>query len=85
MTYTDPYRLTGDGRAAQHSGTAADAAPVTLARVVRTLLWLVLVVSVVANTVASSVGAAIAVHLACGAVTACCVTGLVVQRLRGRR
>ncbi|TXL92774.1 hypothetical protein OIE71_08865 [Streptomyces sp. NBC_01725] len=81
MTYTDPYRPpTGpDGR--------PDASPdgITRAGVTRTLLWLVLVISAVGNMVASYSGSGTPVHLVCGAVTALCVTALVVQRLRGRR
>ncbi|MFD5893717.1 hypothetical protein [Streptomyces sp. NPDC060366] len=81
MTYTDPYRPpTGtDGR--------PDALPsdITRAGVARTLLWLVLVISAVGNMVASYSGSGTPAHLVCGAVTALCVTALVVQRLRGRR
>ncbi|MFJ1972552.1 hypothetical protein ACIO93_28165 [Streptomyces sp. NPDC087903] len=52
---------------------------------VRTLLWTLLVVSVVANTVASYAGAGTAVHLAIGATTAACVAVLAVRGLQGRR
>ncbi|MEU0697762.1 hypothetical protein ABZ349_27780 [Streptomyces niveus] len=81
MAYTDPYRPpTGtDGR--------PDASPgdLTRAGVTRTLLWVVLVISAVGNMVASYSGSGTPVHLTCGAVTALCVTALVVLRLRGRR
>ncbi|MFF2188979.1 hypothetical protein [Streptomyces sp. NPDC058155] len=80
MTYTDPYRPpTGTGR--------PDASPsdITRAGVTRTMLWLVLVISAVGNMVASYGGSGTPAHLVCGAVTALCVTALVVQRLRGRR
>ena len=82
---TDPYRLAGGP---QHSlahpqhGTA----PAVGGRgALCTALWAVLVVSAVGNTVASAAGAAVAVHLACGAVTAACVVALVAHHLRGRR
>ncbi|MGW4106024.1 hypothetical protein, partial [Streptomyces sp. NPDC004976] len=53
--------------------------------VVRVLLWVVLVVSVLGNTVASFAGAGTGVHLAAGGVTALCATVLVVLRLRSGR
>ncbi|MFC8076810.1 hypothetical protein ACFUN8_14905 [Streptomyces sp. NPDC057307] len=81
MTYTDPYRPTG----AAGSPDALPPTDVTRAGVARTLLWLVLVISAVGNMVASYSGSGTPVHLACGVVTALCVTALVVQRLRGRR
>lgn len=77
----DPYRLTGPG-------TPHDDDPppgVSRADLVRFLLWLLLVLSVVANTVASSAGAGLGTHLACGAVTALTAAVLVVRRLKGRR
>ncbi|MBZ9642562.1 hypothetical protein [Streptomyces sp. PSKA30] len=78
MTTTDPYRLTTDTDSPQPRAlTGADLA--------RTTLWGVLVISVVGNMAASYSGAATHIHLACGAVTALCVTALVIQRLRGRR
>ncbi|GAA2633788.1 hypothetical protein [Streptomyces vastus] len=52
--------------------------------VARTLLWVVLVISVVGNMVASYASST-PLHLASGAVTAVCLTALVVQGLRGRR
>ncbi|MEW2401679.1 hypothetical protein [Streptomyces sp. NPDC046862] len=77
MTTTDPYRLTG----------APDDSPSGVSRsdVVRALLWTVLVISVVANTVASYGDAGLGVHLACGGVTALCAGTLVARKLRGRR
>ncbi|NGO13645.1 hypothetical protein G5C60_40145 [Streptomyces sp. HC44] len=58
---------------------------VTGSGVVRTLLWVLLVISAIGNMVASYAAAGTAVHLAFGAVTAVCLTALVAQRLRGRR
>ncbi|MEV1085046.1 hypothetical protein AB0I98_43690 [Streptomyces sp. NPDC050211] len=78
MTTTDRYRLTTDTDSPRPSG-------LTLSDLARATLWIVLVISVVGNMAASYSGAATHIHLACGAVTALCVTALVVQRLRGRR
>ena len=44
-----------------------------------------LVISTVGNMVASYGAASTQVHLACGVVTALCVTALVTRHLRGRR
>ncbi|MEU4154468.1 hypothetical protein [Streptomyces sp. NPDC026659] len=63
-----------NGTRAANSGT----------NVLRGLLWLVLAVSVVCNTVASFTGAGIDIHLASGGVTTLCVAALVVLRLRNR-
>lgn len=51
---------------------------------VRAVAWVVLVVTAAGNSVASSVGAAIGVHLALGVVSAICVAVLVAQWLRPR-
>ncbi|ONK10534.1 hypothetical protein [Streptomyces sp. MP131-18] len=77
---TDPYRLTGDveGMRGASPGTGGT-------DVLRGLLWVVLVISMAGNMVASYAAAALPVHLAFGVVTALCVTALVVQRLRRRR
>ncbi|MEF9915596.1 hypothetical protein RJT17_36630 [Streptomyces sp. P5-A9] len=78
MTHTDPYRLTpaaGREETPDRSNVGA----------VRALLWVVLVVSVLGNTVASSAGSGIGVHLAAGGVTALCATVLVVLRMRSSR
>ncbi|MGW4106261.1 hypothetical protein [Streptomyces sp. NPDC004976] len=53
--------------------------------VVHSILWTVLVISVLGNTVASYSGAGIGVHLVAGVVTALCATLLVVRRVRGGR
>ncbi|WP_247195892.1 hypothetical protein [Streptomyces sp. GESEQ-35] len=58
--------------------------PLSTQALARTTLWVVLVISVAGNMAASYTGAATHIHLACGAVTALCVTALVIQRLRGR-
>ncbi|MDJ1134797.1 hypothetical protein [Streptomyces iconiensis] len=52
--------------------------------VLRSALWVLLVLSAVANLVVSSVGGAPGVNLACGLVTAACVTGLAVLWRRER-
>ncbi|OQR60898.1 hypothetical protein B6E66_27065 [Streptomyces maremycinicus] len=53
--------------------------------IVRTLLWMVVVTSALANMAASFGGADTWVHLVCGAVTVLCAGTLVVRNLRGRR
>ncbi|GAB2959360.1 hypothetical protein GCM10023080_019190 [Streptomyces pseudoechinosporeus] len=76
---TDLNRLT-------HSATATEPHPVvTGSGVTRPLLWVVLVISVIGNVVASFTAAFTPTHLACSAVTAVCLAALVVQRLRSRR
>ncbi|MFF0515557.1 hypothetical protein [Streptomyces sp. NPDC004250] len=79
MTYPDPAHLppvSSRGGTPQVNGDRG---------VVHTVLWVILVISVVGNTVASYAGAAIWVHLAAGVVTAGCATVLAVRRLRSRR
>ncbi|WP_260333565.1 hypothetical protein [Streptomyces beigongshangae] len=95
MTTTDPYRFDG-GTGNLDGGTrstgqrnqgalGATGDGVTRSDVVRTALWLVLVISTVGNMAASLGGAATQIHLVCGAVTALCATVLVTRHLRGRR
>ncbi|MGY0065739.1 hypothetical protein ACWZEH_02605 [Streptomyces sp. QTS137] len=79
MPHTDPSRRTQ----AADRGAAPDRN--SGAVVIRTLLWVVLTTSVVGNTVASSTGAGIGVHLVVGGVTALCATLLVVRHLRSNR
>ncbi|MHC3470105.1 hypothetical protein ACYF6T_15470 [Streptomyces sp. 7R007] len=67
------------------TNTPSASSPVSRADLVRVLLWLLLVVSAVANMAASYAGSGLGVHLACGAVTALSAAVLVVRRLRGRR
>ncbi|MFF0016246.1 hypothetical protein [Streptomyces sp. NPDC005374] len=80
MVTTDPYRLSAHD--AHHD---APASAVTRGEVARVLLWLILVISAVANMVASYAAVGVAVNLACGAVTALAATVLVVRRLKGGR
>ncbi|QQM47334.1 hypothetical protein [Streptomyces liliifuscus] len=80
MTATDPYRLTIGTETPDERGPG-----VQRADIVRTVLWLVLVISTVGNMVASYGAASTQLHLACGVVTALCVTALVTRHLRGRR
>lgn len=80
MAHTDPYRLS--------TGSAAGTpTPPALSReaVVHTVLWVVVVISVVANTAASFSGAGTWVHLICGAVTLLSGCALALRALRGRR
>lgn len=81
MTHQDPYRLS-----TPQPHTPADR-PDTVSRgdVLRTLLWALVVISAVANMVASYGGAHVGVHLACGMVTVLAAGTLVVRSLRGRR
>ncbi|MFE9645145.1 hypothetical protein ACFYO0_13730 [Streptomyces sp. NPDC006365] len=85
---TDPYRLTtGPGTHTDtYSETAGEPLPVvTGAGVARTVLWALLVISAIGNMVASYAALGTPAHLACGSITALCLTALVVQRLRSRR
>ncbi|WP_149552059.1 hypothetical protein [Streptomyces marokkonensis] len=77
MTHTDPSHLPPASR----RGTA----PGGGGGVGHTLPRVVLVISVVGNTVASYTGTGVGVHLAAGVVTAVCATLLVVLRLRSGR
>lgn len=80
MTTHDPYHLTGDG------GPAAGPSPDgTRGGAVRSVLWLVLVISLVGNMVASFVSGAALVHLVCGVVAGASLIALAMERLRGRR
>ncbi|NUK24156.1 hypothetical protein [Streptomyces lunaelactis] len=88
MASTDPYRLTISTESPHSTspGTGGTGGTgVTGADVLRTLLWLVLVISAIGNSVASYGGATTQIHLAFGTVTALCVVALVAQRLRRRR
>lgn len=81
MATTDPYRLT-----APADGTHETSSPaVTSGAVVRTLLWILVVISAVSNMAASYAHADTWVHLTCGVVTLLCAGTLVVRKLRGRR
>lgn len=80
MATTDPYRLSVHD--AHHDSPAPS---VTCGEVTHVLLWLVLVISAVANTVVSWAAVGVAVNLACGAVTGIAATALVVRRLKGVR
>lgn len=79
MSYTDPYR--------HSTGSAAGTPTPELSReeVVRTMLWVVVVISVVANMAASYSGAGTWVHLICGAVTLLSGCTLALRALRSRR
>ncbi|WP_405616690.1 hypothetical protein [Streptomyces sp. NBC_00076] len=67
------------------TNTPVESDRLTRGDIARTLLWIVVVVSAVANMTASFGGANTWVHLACGAVTVLCGGALVVRSLRGRR
>ncbi|MEV8127185.1 hypothetical protein AB0P07_24310 [Streptomyces sp. NPDC085944] len=80
--HRDPYRLvTPQAAPAPGDGPGA----VSRGDVLRTLLWTVVVLSVVANTALSFTGAATPLHLATGLVTVLAAGTLVVRALRGRR
>jgi hypothetical protein len=80
MPNTDPYRLTS-------VDAAPDASSPALSRgeIVRALLWIVVVISAVANMAASYGDADTWVHLLCGGVTVLSAGTLVVRNMRGRR
>jgi len=82
MTTTDPSHLSTTP--ADHTHGAPSPA-LTRGEVVRTLLWIVVVISAVSNMAASYGNADTWVHLACGAVTVLGAGTLVVRNLRGRR
>ncbi|MEU0074923.1 hypothetical protein ABZ027_36130 [Streptomyces sp. NPDC006332] len=67
------------------TNTPAESGPLTRGDIARTLLWIVVVLSAVANMAASFGGANTWVHLAFGALTVLCGGVLVVRGLRGRR
>ena len=75
---TDLYRITG----APQVPSPPSGAPRTT--VLSAVLWIVLAVSAVGNSVSSLGGVPIAVHLGFGLVTAVCVAGLVAGHLRRR-
>ena len=81
MTSTHP---TGDLEPVSAPGTRCDARTQTGGSVVRSLLWLLLVIGMAANTVASIAGVATPVHLGLGVVTTACAAALIVQFLRHR-
>ncbi|MFR0355220.1 hypothetical protein [Streptomyces sediminimaris] len=80
MQNTDPHPLTSADTA---PGTSSPA--LSRGDVFRALLWITVVISALANMVASFDGADTWVHLVCGAVTVLCAGTLVVRNLRGRR
>ncbi|MBO4259601.1 hypothetical protein GRC12_38045 [Streptomyces griseorubiginosus] len=65
--------------------TTPSATTVSRGEVARALLWILVVISAVANMAASYGDANTWIHLACGAVTVLCGGALVVRNLRGRR
>jgi membrane protein YdbS with pleckstrin-like domain len=75
---TDPYRLTS-------ADTTPSTTTVSRGEVARALLWILVVISAVANMAASYGDANTWIHLACGVVTVLCGGTLVVRNLRGRR
>lgn len=77
MPHPDPYR-------SDHADGPALSPGLTRGDVLRSLLWIVVVVSAVANMVASFGGAETWVHLVCGAVTVLGGGALVVRGLRSR-
>jgi hypothetical protein len=77
---TDPYRITDEPQ------TDATVAPGNgRSGVFRTLIWLVLVVSAVGNSVASFADVSPVVHTGLGAIALLCVVTLITQHVRGRR
>ncbi|MGW3563908.1 hypothetical protein ACWDSL_08425 [Streptomyces sp. NPDC000941] len=69
----------------QHTPTPEPADRLSSGDIARTLLWMVVVASALANMAASFDGADTWVHLVCGAITVLCAGTLVVRNLRGRR
>ncbi|MGI5192781.1 hypothetical protein ACQEVY_03850 [Streptomyces sp. CA-288835] len=69
----------------QHTTTPGPTDRLSSGDIARTLLWMVVVASALANMAASFGGADTWVHLVCGAITVLCAGTLVVRNLRGRR
>jgi hypothetical protein len=83
---TDPDRITivpGGSGAPDGRGAPEDDDRRTGAG--RALLWLLLVVSAVGNSVTSFGGVSTAVHLELGGLSALCIAALIVSHLRSRR
>jgi hypothetical protein len=76
---TDPYRIDDQPAPAPAAPPAAPGA------VVRGLVWLVLVVSLVGNSVASFADVSSTVHLALGVVAVLCIAVLIARRPRRSR
>jgi hypothetical protein len=68
----------------QHSTTPDPPDRLSSGDIARTLLWMVVVASALANMAAFFGGADTWVHLVCGAITVLCAGTLVVRNLRGR-
>ncbi|MCX2922357.1 hypothetical protein [Streptomyces sp. NEAU-W12] len=81
MATTDPCRLTTPADGTHEAPSPA----VTGGEVIRTLLWILIVVSGVVNTAATYAEADTWVHLTCGVVTLLSAGTLVARHLRGRR
>ena len=77
---TDLYQIVGD-RPATRSGRPGG----TRTGGLRPLIWIVVVVSAVGNSVSSFGGVSTAVHLAFGLVTAASVVALITHYLRSNR
>ncbi len=77
---TNPYRTAGEPRHLRGAGSSG-----ARAGLVRALIWLLLAVGLVGNTVSSVVGAPTTVHLGFGVLTAVCVAALIAQRWWPRR
>ena len=73
---TDLYRITGDARIPGGPPAGPRTARLTV------VLWTVLVVSAIGNSVSSVGGVPLPVHLAFGVVTAACVGLLLARHLR---
>ncbi|GAA3573338.1 hypothetical protein GCM10022222_67090 [Amycolatopsis ultiminotia] len=67
-----------------NSSQPNDTSPVSRGHIARTLLWTLVVISAIANMVASFVGDSTWPHVVCGAVSVLCVGVLVAGRLRKR-
>ena len=83
---SDPYRITIDPQNPNGPNRSTDQAPAGKPRgFLRTLTWVVLVISAVGNSVSSFGGVPTAVHLAFGVVSAICIGALIVQYVHEHR
>jgi hypothetical protein len=81
---SDPYRIVIDTNGSRQP-EPAPARPRDRGTIVRALIWTVLVISAVGNSVSSFAGLPTLVHLGFGVVTAICIVVLSLQYLQQHR
>jgi hypothetical protein len=81
---SDPYRIVIDTQGSRHPEPTTTR-PRDRGAVLRALVWTVLVISAVGNSVSSFAGLPTLVHLAFGVVSAICIVVLSLQYLQQHR